>query len=184
MANVNDTLAERGNRYGDFATHAQITQDLKAVFVASPKWATLNAAMKEGLEMVAHKIGRILNGDPTYGDSWHDIAGYAKLVEDFLIDKSHADAAIAPAQAMWTKNDKVAELEKAVRPVNPELADSIKASEVAKTIPAEFRNQGVVPAPTVDNSVKTVAAPAPVKTTALPPPLPVSPVVVPDKDGK
>ena len=22
------------------------------------------------------------NGDPNYADSWHDIAGYAKLVED------------------------------------------------------------------------------------------------------
>lgn len=31
--------------------------------------------------MIQHKIGRILNGDPAYADSWHDIAGYATLVE-------------------------------------------------------------------------------------------------------
>jgi len=31
--------------------------------------------------MIAHKIGRILNGDPDYQDSWHDIIGYARLVE-------------------------------------------------------------------------------------------------------
>lgn len=32
--------------------------------------------------MIAHKIGRILNGDPNYRDSWDDIAGYAKLAAD------------------------------------------------------------------------------------------------------
>ena len=34
--------------------------------------------------MICHKIGRILNGDPDYGDSWRDIAGYALLVADRL----------------------------------------------------------------------------------------------------
>jgi len=34
--------------------------------------------------MIAHKIGRIINGDPDYDDSWVDIAGYAKLVSDRL----------------------------------------------------------------------------------------------------
>ena len=38
----------------------------------------------EALEMIAHKIGRIINGDHSYSDSWHDIAGYAKLVADRL----------------------------------------------------------------------------------------------------
>jgi len=34
--------------------------------------------------MNAHKIGRILNGDPNWSDSWHDIAGYAQLVANRL----------------------------------------------------------------------------------------------------
>ena len=38
----------------------------------------------EALDMIAHKIARIINGDPDYADSWHDIAGYAKLVADRL----------------------------------------------------------------------------------------------------
>jgi hypothetical protein len=38
----------------------------------------------EALDMICHKIGRILNGDPNYADSWVDIAGYAKLVADRL----------------------------------------------------------------------------------------------------
>ena len=52
--------------------------------IDSPNWETLSDDKKEALEMTALKIGRILNGDPEYADSWHDIAGYAKLVEDTL----------------------------------------------------------------------------------------------------
>lgn len=44
------------------------------------KWNSLAADQKEALEMIAHKVGRILNGDPNYDDSWIDIAGYATLV--------------------------------------------------------------------------------------------------------
>lgn len=47
-------------------------------------WESLSSDKKEALEMIAHKIARILNGDPNYADSWHDIVGYAKLVEDSL----------------------------------------------------------------------------------------------------
>lgn len=78
------TLAERGTRYGDFEDHARITQAIKGAMADSPNWARLPSAMKESLEMVAHKIGRILNGDPNYHDSWHDIIGYTKLVADKL----------------------------------------------------------------------------------------------------
>lgn len=78
------TLAERGNRYGAFTGHARITQNLKRSMVDSPNWPGLTDAQREALEMVAHKIGRILNGDPNYHDSWHDIIGYAKLVADEL----------------------------------------------------------------------------------------------------
>jgi hypothetical protein len=33
----------------------------------------------EALEMIAHKIGRIIAGDPDFDDHWDDIAGYAKI---------------------------------------------------------------------------------------------------------
>jgi hypothetical protein len=78
------TLAERGNRYGAFHGHARITQNIKRAMVDSPNWPDLTDSQREALEMVAHKIGRILNGDPNYHDSWHDIIGYTKLVADEL----------------------------------------------------------------------------------------------------
>lgn len=81
---IDATLAERGSRYGSFTTHAFITQQLKRVMAGSPKWGELNPDQAEALEMIVHKIGRILNGDPHYHDSWHDIVGYAKLVADRL----------------------------------------------------------------------------------------------------
>ena len=85
MPNIDATLAERGTRYGDFEMHAHITQAIKSAMADSPNWESLPADMKEALEMVAHKIGRILNGDPRYHDSWHDIIGYTKLVADKLV---------------------------------------------------------------------------------------------------
>lgn len=81
---IEATLAERGSRYGSFTGHAAITQALKAEMSCSPNWETLDPDQREALEMVAHKIGRILNGDPNYDDSWHDIAGYCQLIVDRL----------------------------------------------------------------------------------------------------
>lgn len=84
MNAVDKTLAERGSRYGSFDGHARITHNMKRAMMDSPNWWKMADDQREALEMVAHKIGRILNGDPDYHDSWHDIAGYATLVADRL----------------------------------------------------------------------------------------------------
>ena len=89
--NIDKTLEERGNRYGEFKEHARITQNIKRAMADSPNWSTISDDKKECLEMIAHKIGRILNGDPEYDDSWIDIQGYTKLVADSLITKDHED---------------------------------------------------------------------------------------------
>lgn len=83
---IEKTLNDRGSKYGDFETHALITQELKVVMRNSPNWYGLSNSMKEALEMTAHKIGRILNGDPEYKDSWVDIEGYIHLVSEKLKD--------------------------------------------------------------------------------------------------
>lgn len=84
---IQDVLKERGSRYGKFTTHAQITQEIKQIILKGPSVPLMQADQVECLEMIAHKIGRILNGDPNYEDSWRDIAGYATLVADRLIGK-------------------------------------------------------------------------------------------------
>lgn len=92
MSHIDTTLEERGTRYGDFVGHADITQGLKNVMEAAPNWKRLANDQKEALEMTAHKIGRILNGDPDYLDSWHDIIGYIRLVEQRLELRAKAKA--------------------------------------------------------------------------------------------
>ena len=82
VTDINSILEERGSRYGDFGSHALITQNIKAAMRHSPNWAKLPNDMKEALEMVAHKVGRILNGDFTYTDNVVDIIGYMQLVLD------------------------------------------------------------------------------------------------------
>ena len=96
--NIEETLSERGSRYGKFSSHAQITQDLKLLIASHTPGGRrlldnsygdfLAPDQQEALDMICHKIGRILNGDPDYADSWHDIAGYAQLVANRLNEKS------------------------------------------------------------------------------------------------
>ena len=83
-ASINDTLAERGSRYGEFHGQARISQELKSYMACEEKWHSMAHYQREALEMIQHKISRILNGDPDYIDNWHDIAGYATLVENRL----------------------------------------------------------------------------------------------------
>lgn len=76
---VADILVERNKTHGDFADHAEITQVLKNSMRYGKNWDTLSHAQREALEMIAHKVGRILSGDPAHADHWDDIAGYALL---------------------------------------------------------------------------------------------------------
>lgn len=83
---VDNTLAERGSRYGDFSDHAELAQHLQDVMRGAPndRWEMMSAVQKQALTVIAVKIARILCGDPNYPDNWHDIQGYAKLAEDRL----------------------------------------------------------------------------------------------------
>lgn len=77
---IETTLAERGSNYGLFKSHADITMALKRVIEDTPAWSRMTDSQREALHMIAHKVGRICNGNPNYVDSWVDISGYATLV--------------------------------------------------------------------------------------------------------
>lgn len=83
MTDVNQLLDGREKRYGSFENNARYSQTLKAA-MKGEAWDALALDQKEALEMVAHKIARVLNGDPNYADNWVDIAGYAQLVANRL----------------------------------------------------------------------------------------------------
>lgn len=82
--NIKNLLAERAKTHGDFSDHARITQQLKDTMRVGLGWGRLNYMQRESLEMTAHKIGRILAGDPDHLDHWRDIEGYNRLVADWL----------------------------------------------------------------------------------------------------
>lgn len=90
-AGIDAVLAERGSRYGEFDEHARITQAVKRALVSGRSWERMTDSQKEALEMVAHKMGRIVNGDPAYVDSWTDLIGYARLAERELLGERHAE---------------------------------------------------------------------------------------------
>ena len=84
MTDVQTTLHERGARYGDFTDHARIAQKLQDSMRFHTNWGGLSDVQKQALTVIADKIARILAGDPDYPDNWHDIQGYARLVEERL----------------------------------------------------------------------------------------------------
>lgn len=102
---VQDTLLQRGTRYGQFDQQAQVAQELKGVAVRNLNLRQRSLAydQAEALDMIFHKIARIINGDPNYADSWHDIAGYATLVEQRLVAEQPEAPSVPDVQALHTE---------------------------------------------------------------------------------
>jgi hypothetical protein len=83
---VDATLDARAVDYGKFIEGAEVMQMLKRVVqnALNNRDKTLAHDQAEAMDMIIHKIGRIVNGNPDVVDHWLDIAGYAKLVADRL----------------------------------------------------------------------------------------------------
>lgn len=99
MSDIEQTLSERGARYGQFHQQAEIAQGLKQVMQKTDNWKKLSADKRECLDMLANKIARILNGDPNFHDSWHDICGYTKLVADRILSVGACESVPLPPSA-------------------------------------------------------------------------------------
>ena len=83
---ADETINERAVDYGKFRDGAALMQGMKRLVAdhARAHDKTFADDQWEALEMILHKIGRIVNGNPDKVDHWTDIAGYAKLVADRL----------------------------------------------------------------------------------------------------
>jgi hypothetical protein len=84
VTDLAQTLADRKSIHGDFTDHARISQALKDAARESPSWPVMSAIQRESVDMILHKIARVCAGNPAHPDHWHDIAGYARLVEERL----------------------------------------------------------------------------------------------------
>lgn len=85
FAPLEQLLAERKSTHGEYRDHARYSQTIKHLMQESPNWVTMEDHQRETLEMIAHKIGRILAGNAQFDDHWKDISGYAKLTADRLV---------------------------------------------------------------------------------------------------
>ena len=81
---INQTLEQRGSRYGKFKDVASTTYALQEILRDAKNHEHMTDDQVIALDMICNKMARIVNGDPNYIDNWHDIAGYATLVEQEL----------------------------------------------------------------------------------------------------
>jgi hypothetical protein len=87
---VDATLAERQAQYGCFEDVAFVTENIMSILskVRSNGLQDLPHPHRMALYMIASKMARIVNGDFNHKDSWHDIGGYSKLIEDLIGDNN------------------------------------------------------------------------------------------------
>jgi hypothetical protein len=81
---VEKIIAERHKTHGDFREVSRIAQATKLTWTTGNNWRDLTSHQREALEMIAHKVGRILSGDNNFEEHWVDIAGYAQRIAGFL----------------------------------------------------------------------------------------------------
>ena len=94
---VDQVLAQRGTRYGEFRDQASLSQAFRNAFMqhyyythGKDEAPPLPPYMIEALTLIFHKLARIANGDPYYDDSWRDISGYSQLVVEELTNQQGA----------------------------------------------------------------------------------------------
>lgn len=78
-----DLLDQRGATHGDFRAMSTRIQQIKAIMRMGSKWIDMSEPQKEALELIATKIGRIIEGDPEHFDHWIDGAGYFTKGSEF-----------------------------------------------------------------------------------------------------
>lgn len=91
---TDNLLQERGTTHGKFEDGSYFSQNIKNVIkigLMQPRTLFLSNSQREALDMIAHKIGRILAGNPNFSDHWEDIAGYATLIVKELANAKRND---------------------------------------------------------------------------------------------
>lgn len=80
--NTKEILNERKKTHGFFVSNGITIQRLKDTARLGDSWPRMTEAQREAVDMILHKVGRIVNGDPFVADHWDDISGYAMLAKN------------------------------------------------------------------------------------------------------
>ncbi len=88
MSEIDETLGKRSPVYGPYGTQVMVRRDIVTTMLAAYKEQHSGELMppkyQEYLWDIANKLSRIATS-PNHVDSWHDIQGYAKLIEQDLL---------------------------------------------------------------------------------------------------
>jgi len=77
---TSSAVPNRDHQHGGLDAVGIVSQQIKSSMREGVNWKTnsLHPAAKESLDMIAHKIARVLSGsNPHDSQHWEDIAGYA-----------------------------------------------------------------------------------------------------------
>jgi predicted Fe-S protein YdhL (DUF1289 family) len=86
-AKLQSILKARKSTYGDFSDGARFSQACLRAAEVAPSWLVLSDVQKSSVIHILQKLQRIVAGDPNIKDTWDDIAGYATLASDRIIEK-------------------------------------------------------------------------------------------------
>ena len=85
---IDATLAERQSTYGSFEDVAFVTENIISI-LKKCNYDSMPHTHRMAMYMIASKMARIVNGDFNHIDSWHDIGGYAKLIENLIKENNN-----------------------------------------------------------------------------------------------
>jgi hypothetical protein len=86
MSGIKDTFADRASVYGNFRLGSQVEAEIMKTIrdrYETEHGYKINPVYDTWINHIAIKLSRI-SMTPDHVDSWHDIAGYATLVEKEL----------------------------------------------------------------------------------------------------
>ncbi|UZA19178.1 DUF6378 domain-containing protein [Moraxella bovis] len=81
---IEEVLNQRATTHGMFSSNARISQLLKNIIASGDNYAELSMEHREALDMILHKVARIVNGNCHEKDHWIDIIGYTQLALDSI----------------------------------------------------------------------------------------------------
>lgn len=81
---VKELLVVRNGSHGPYKVQGVVAQDLKLVVQKTEGYQKMPGTHRESVDMILHKISRIVVGDPNFKDHWDDISGYAQLISRML----------------------------------------------------------------------------------------------------
>lgn len=84
MSDIKQTLEQRNGQHGEFKNNSRVTEEILTSLKTGVSYELLTPEQKTSLFFISHKAARIVCGDPNHKDHWHDIAGYATLIDNSL----------------------------------------------------------------------------------------------------